>query len=82
MLAATHYPLTFFPGTELLYLGRNYPQGYDYFRSRLHRAFMAKAGLTDDAAIKEGIAKADFVRKGIVTSGNRVRLSLSLFYSL
>ncbi|KAH6626755.1 hypothetical protein B0J18DRAFT_149039 [Chaetomium sp. MPI-SDFR-AT-0129] len=50
---------------QLLYLGRNYPQGYNYFRSRLHRAFMAKAGLTDDTAIKEGIAKADFVRKEI-----------------
>jgi hypothetical protein len=49
---------------ELLFLGRDYPQGYAFFRSRLHRAFMAKAGLTDDEEIRQGIARADFVRKG------------------
>ncbi|KAK4128008.1 hypothetical protein N657DRAFT_542166, partial [Parathielavia appendiculata] len=48
---------------KLLYLGRDYPQGYDYFRPRLHRAFMAKAGLTDEGEIRKGIARADFVRK-------------------
>jgi hypothetical protein len=52
------------PPTELLYLGRDYPQGFDYFRPRLHRAFMAKAALTDEEEIKKGIAQADFVRKG------------------
>ncbi|KAK4249836.1 hypothetical protein C7999DRAFT_12336 [Corynascus novoguineensis] len=49
---------------ELLYLGREYPQGYDFFRTRLHRAFMAKANLTDENEIRECIARADFVRKG------------------
>ncbi|KAL2195117.1 hypothetical protein P885DRAFT_777, partial [Corynascus similis CBS 632.67] len=48
---------------ELLYLGREYPQGYDFFRPRLHRAFMAKANLTDEKEIRECIARADFVRK-------------------
>jgi hypothetical protein len=52
------------PPTELLYLGRDYPKGFDYFRPRLHRAFMAKASLTDEEEIKKGIAQADFVRKG------------------
>jgi len=50
---------------QLLYLGRDYPQGYDFFRPRLHRAFMAKANLTDEGEIREGIARADFVRKEI-----------------
>ncbi|KAH6850415.1 hypothetical protein B0I37DRAFT_371584 [Chaetomium sp. MPI-CAGE-AT-0009] len=50
---------------QLLYLGRDYPQGYAFFRPRLHRAFMAKANLTDERAIREGIARADFVRKEI-----------------
>ncbi|KAH6641364.1 LYR family protein [Chaetomium tenue] len=50
---------------QLLYLGRDYPQGYDFFRPRLHRAFMANANLTDEGAIREGIARADFVRKEI-----------------
>lgn len=49
---------------ELLYLGRDYPQGYDFFRPRLHKAFMGNAGLRDEQKIKEGIARADFVRKG------------------
>lgn len=50
---------------ELLYLGREYPLGYDYFRTRLHRAFAAKRGLTDPKAIEEGIKRAEFVKKGL-----------------
>ncbi|KAL2255837.1 hypothetical protein VTK26DRAFT_2630 [Humicola hyalothermophila] len=50
---------------QLLFLGRDYPQGYDFFRSRLHRAFKANAGLTDEGAIKQGIARAEFVKKEI-----------------
>ncbi|ROW16047.1 hypothetical protein VPNG_02503 [Cytospora leucostoma] len=50
---------------ELLYLGREYPQGYDFFRPRLHKAFMGNAGLRDEQKIKEGIARAEFVRKEI-----------------
>jgi hypothetical protein len=50
--------------TELLFLGRDYPQGYDYFRPRLHRAFMANAHLSDEETIKQGIARAEFVKKG------------------
>jgi Complex 1 protein (LYR family). len=49
---------------ELLFLGRDYPQGYDWFRQRLHRAFMANAHLTDEEEIKRGIARAEFVKKG------------------
>lgn len=49
---------------ELLNLGRNYPQGYSYFRPRLHKAFMANAGLRDDEAIRKGIERAKFVQKG------------------
>ncbi|CAH0044414.1 unnamed protein product [Clonostachys solani] len=48
---------------ELLYLGRDYPLGYDYFRPRLHKAFMSKAGERDDEAIKKGLAHAEFVKK-------------------
>ncbi|KAH7032758.1 uncharacterized protein B0I36DRAFT_319976 [Microdochium trichocladiopsis] len=51
---------------QLLYLGREYPQGgLDYVRPRLHRAFMANAHLRDDEAIRQGIARAEFVRKEI-----------------
>ncbi|KAK8062330.1 hypothetical protein PG997_014427 [Apiospora hydei] len=50
---------------ELLYLGRDYPQGYSWFRPRLHRAFMASADLRDEEAIRKGIARAEFVKKEI-----------------
>ncbi|KAL2268896.1 hypothetical protein VTJ83DRAFT_3742 [Remersonia thermophila] len=50
---------------QLLFLGRDYPQGYAWFRERLHRAFAAKAHLTDEAEIRKALAHADFVRKEI-----------------
>jgi len=52
------------PKPELLYLGRDYPLGYDYFRPRLHKAFMAKAGLQDEGEIRKGIEQAAYVKKG------------------
>ncbi|KAK5132853.1 hypothetical protein LTR08_008569 [Meristemomyces frigidus] len=50
---------------ELLYLGREYPLGYDYFRPRLHKAFMAKADLQDEEQIRKGIEQAEFVKKEV-----------------
>jgi hypothetical protein len=47
-----------------LNLGKDYPQGYDYFRPRLHKAFMANSHLQDEDDIRKGIARAEFVRKG------------------
>lgn len=49
---------------ELLYLGREYPLGYDYFRPRLHKAFSAKANMTDEEQIRKAIAQAEYVKKG------------------
>ncbi|KAH7198509.1 uncharacterized protein B0J16DRAFT_378954 [Fusarium flagelliforme] len=50
---------------ELLYLGREYPLGFDYFRPRLHKAFISKAGEHDEDKIRRGIAQAEFVKKEI-----------------
>ncbi|KAI9666291.1 MAG: Electron transfer flavoprotein regulatory factor 1 [Bathelium mastoideum] len=50
---------------ELLYLGREYPLGYDYFRTRLHKAFTSQAGLQDEHKIKEAIGRAEYVKKEI-----------------
>ncbi|KAK1835913.1 LYR family protein [Podospora conica] len=50
---------------ELLHLGRDYPLGFDYFRPRLHKAFMANAHLDDEAQIRQGIERAKFVQKEI-----------------
>ncbi|KAJ5217205.1 hypothetical protein N7468_010213 [Penicillium chermesinum] len=50
---------------ELLFLGREYPLGYKYFRDRLHRAFAGQAHLQDEEEIRKGIARAEFVKKGM-----------------
>ncbi|KFY20644.1 hypothetical protein V491_03552 [Pseudogymnoascus sp. VKM F-3775] len=50
---------------ELLNLGKDYPLGYSYFRTRLHKAFSTQAGLTDEAEIRKGIDRAYFVKKEI-----------------
>ncbi|CAK4034929.1 Hypothetical predicted protein [Lecanosticta acicola] len=50
---------------ELLYLGREYPLGYDYFKPRLHKAFRAKADLENEDDIRKGIAQAEYVKKEI-----------------
>ncbi|KAL1973461.1 hypothetical protein VTN31DRAFT_6096 [Thermomyces dupontii] len=50
---------------ELLYMGREYPLGYTYFRDRLHRAFASKAHLSDEQQIQDAIRRAEFVRKEI-----------------
>lgn len=52
---------------ELLHLGKDYPQGFSYFRPRLHRAFMANAHLRDEEDVRRGIARAEFVKKEIET---------------
>jgi hypothetical protein len=53
--------------SELLYMGREYPLGYEYFRPRLHKAFSAKAHIEDEAEIRKGIEQAEYVRKGMLS---------------
>ncbi|KAF2773810.1 hypothetical protein EJ03DRAFT_263840 [Teratosphaeria nubilosa] len=62
---------------ELLYLGREYPLGYDYFRPRLHKAFMAKANLQDEEQIRKGIEQAEYVKKGIASPPVNAQYSIS-----
>lgn len=50
---------------ELLYLGREYPLGYSFFRPRLHKAFMSRAAERDEDKIRSGIKQAEFVKKEI-----------------
>ena len=58
------YGLSF---VELLFLGREYPLGYDYYRTRLHKAFSSQRHVTDEEQIKKGIERAEFVKKGTRT---------------
>jgi hypothetical protein len=45
-------------------MGREYPQGYDYYRTRLHKAFSSQMHLENEEQIKQGIKRAEFVKKG------------------
>lgn len=45
-------------------MGREYPQGYEYFRTRLHKAFASQRDLRDEEHIRKGIQRAEFVKKG------------------
>ncbi|KAI9653682.1 MAG: hypothetical protein M1831_005710 [Alyxoria varia] len=49
---------------DLLYLGREYPLGSDYFRIRLHKAFANQMHEEDEDKIREGIKRAEYVKKG------------------
>ncbi|KAI1888137.1 hypothetical protein AGOR_G00181940 [Albula goreensis] len=48
---------------NLLYLGREYPKGVNYFRDRLKTAFMKHRDETDPEKIKKLIARGEFVMK-------------------
>lgn len=46
---------------QLLFLGRDYPAGYDYFRGKLHNAFIKNKDVTDPEKIEKMIAHGEFV---------------------
>ncbi|KAJ3658038.1 hypothetical protein Zmor_009804 [Zophobas morio] len=47
----------------LLHLGKDYPSGYDFFRKRLHRAFMKNKDENDPEKIKNMIAHGQYIVK-------------------
>lgn len=50
---------------NLLYLGREYPKGYEFFREKLKKAFMKNKDVTDPEQIKMLISRGEFVIKEI-----------------
>ncbi|BES96547.1 unnamed protein product [Nesidiocoris tenuis] len=50
---------------SLLHLGKDYPQGFDYFRTRLKNAFMKNKDVTDPEQVQKMIAHGEFVKKEI-----------------
>ncbi|XP_058623269.1 LYR motif-containing protein 5B isoform X2 [Onychostoma macrolepis] len=48
---------------KLLFLGREYPKGADYFRDRLRAAFAKNKDVSDPEKIKELISRGEFVVK-------------------
>ncbi|XP_059046256.1 electron transfer flavoprotein regulatory factor 1 [Achroia grisella] len=49
----------------LLYMGRDWPQGYDFFRKRLHKVFTKNSGETNPEKIRIMIKHGEFVAKEI-----------------
>lgn len=64
---------------ELLNIGHEYPLGYDYFRTRLHRAFSSQVHLQHEDEIRKGIARAEFVKKGLSIMQTNTGLKLTDF---
>ncbi len=50
-----------------MYLGREYPLGWDYFRPRLKTAFLKNKDVSDPEKIKQLIARGEYVVKEIET---------------
>lgn len=46
-------------------MGKDYPQGYEFFRSRLKNAFQRNSNLTDPEQIKTLVKRGEFVVKEI-----------------
>ena len=68
---------------NLLYLGRDYPQGYDYFRTRCHNAFMKNKDIKGEKEVRMKCDMLenydDFVRlrnglQKVTTSSRSLRL--------
>ncbi|KAJ1526727.1 hypothetical protein ONE63_008307 [Megalurothrips usitatus] len=51
----------------LVYLGRDYPLGWDYFRPRLKAAFLKNRDVTDPKVVDQLIDRGNFVVKEIET---------------
>lgn len=51
----------------LLHLGKDWPKGYNFFRQRLHAAFLKNKDEKDSEKIDKMIAHGNFVKKEIET---------------
>ena len=50
---------------ELLFLGREYPAGADFFKNGLRKAFRAKKDLQGEDEIRKAIQNAEYVKKEV-----------------
>jgi len=46
-------------------MGRDYPQGYDFFRLRLKKAFQRNSNISDPVQIQTLVKRGEFVVKEI-----------------
>lgn len=57
------YPLSFLFWFQLLFLGRDYPKGYDYFKTRLKEAFLKNKEVTDKVQIEILLTRGQYIIK-------------------
>lgn len=50
---------------QLLYLGRDYPAGEEYFKKKLKQAFLKNKDVSDPEKIKMLIARGEYVIKEV-----------------
>jgi hypothetical protein len=51
---------------ELLFLGRDYPLGEEWFRQKLHNCFIKKSGVTDVVELQKALDHGKFIQKEIL----------------
>lgn len=51
----------------MLFLGRDWPAGYDFFRSRCHKAFIKNRDENDPEKIEKMISHGEYVVKEMET---------------
>ncbi|KAK9264321.1 growth hormone-inducible soluble protein-like protein [Lipomyces tetrasporus] len=50
---------------QLLFMGREYPRGYKYFRDKVHAGFKKNADLTDAEEIEQKLKFAEYIEREI-----------------
>jgi len=50
---------------QMLYLGKDYPEGFHYYRKKLNDAFKRNAGESDPSRIEQLLFRANYVMKEI-----------------
>jgi len=48
---------------QMLHMGKDYPKGYDYFRTRLKAAFLKNKSVEDPEMIRVLVARGRYVMK-------------------
>ncbi|TPX64067.1 hypothetical protein SpCBS45565_g06142 [Spizellomyces sp. 'palustris'] len=48
---------------QLLFIGREYPAGFEFYRSRLKAAFLKKRDLSDPEDVRKALRQGEFVLK-------------------
>ena len=59
----------------MLFLGRDYPKGYDYFREKLKSAFLKNKDVTHEKEIEMLLARGDYIVKELEGASSSVHVA-------